>query len=212
MTVVVAMVAVLALGGVSATSALASPEWYVKKGGVFEKLTKSHNMVGEQSFELSVPKALFGTVTVAVACKGTLRGDIAAHGVGEITTTATTIEDCRTVSGCTMIESIEGRHFPWKTELYREGSEIRQKVVSGGSGTPEWSITCKNQAGTSFELSCGTNTSTDMSNNVFGGLEGVEAKFDTKSNKTNCTLGSKESGEWKGVMKIEGEGESIKVE
>jgi hypothetical protein len=93
-----------------------------------------------------------------------------------------------------------------------EGAEIRERLVSGGSGTPEWEFIC----GSEVEDACGFNTSAHAINNA---LNSVEAAFEEKSNKTLCSWGAKvfgkrESGSLKGTIKLELPSgvEAIKVE
>jgi|SRR5580700_1874191 hypothetical protein len=202
--VFVTLVAVFAFSAVAASSALASPEWYVKKAGVFAKVKESVKVLSTDTLELIDTK--YGTPPPfsnwGISCEGTDLGVIKAGGTGEITSFS--INKCEPAkiaeNACEEVEGWKAPHLAWKTELYAEGGTIRDRIVSGGSGTPEWVVQCK----TAFPFSdnsCGINTSTLMTNNVSGGL--VESAFDKTSNKTSCTKGGEKAGEWKGVLKIE---------
>jgi hypothetical protein len=212
MTVVVAIVALLVLGVVASSASAASPEWYVKKSGVFEKVTSDVAVKSELTLEQTdtgyYPR--FGEPRT-ILCKGKSEGKIEAGGAAEIETVSLELGSCESKL-CKPVEELTSLNLPWKTELYKEGSEIRNRIVSGTGGAPIVEVVCKifGQRNTD---ECEVNTSTHMANSVFGTLEGVEAGFDTKSNKTHCTWGGKESGVWKGSMKmIAQNGSAIKVE
>jgi hypothetical protein len=208
--VFVALVAVFALSAVAASSALASPEWYAKKAGVFAKITTPVKFEAESKFEFTDTKlAIWGILgqKATVSCKGTTKG-VVGNGV------AGKLNEIRTSCSCSMpslsctFEKEEVRNTPWSTELYKEGSEIRDKFV----GTPVWLFEYEIQGGDRFVDECAVNTSTHMTNTSGGG---VEAAFDAKSVKTQCSEGGKESGEWKGYLKIKAAEtgvEALKVE
>jgi hypothetical protein len=220
-TVLVALIAVFALTAIAASPALAAPEWYVKKAGVFKKLTGTETVKVnfEGTFEVSDTK--FGPLKrpLAVSCtaKGEeARGEIKSAGTGVISSFETEIAKCKPATvehnECRSVEHDASVHLPWKTELYTEGSEIRARIVNDGAGTPDWAWTCEVFSGSGGD-ECGVAGSTHVSNNALGGF--AEATFDTKSAKTECFLGKKEAGEWKGVMKVKANQtgvEAIKVE
>jgi hypothetical protein len=52
-TTLVALGAVFALSAVAASSASAAPEWYVKKGGVFKKVTEAVNVAAKEKMSRS---------------------------------------------------------------------------------------------------------------------------------------------------------------
>jgi hypothetical protein len=209
----VALVAVFAISAVAASSALAAPEWYVKKAGVYAKVTTAIKVASTSKLELIDTKAT--PFPLGVSCDDAIEGAIKAGGAGEIEVFAA--EECKGVEvdkvrECEKVESVEARDLPWNTELYKEGSEVRMRILTG-SNTPAWRVTCKTPLGGHTVDTCGVNTSTLISNNVLEGL--VEAGFESKSAKTECSVGGKESGEWKGVMKLKAKGtgvEAIKAE
>ncbi len=213
--VLAALVAVFAFTAVAASSALASPEWYVKKAGVWEKVTEAVKVVGEGSWELidtgNEVMGERGLEPLRVSCTSTSTGEIKPGGIEVITTR--TIGKCTGhPAGCGTIKSSEGRNFPWKTELYKEGTTVRSRILSeveGGKKTPEWKFTCSPI--TTWTDTCGVNSTTSTSNNASGY---VEEAFDTKSNKTHCSVGGESKGEWKGSFdKVKASsGSAIKVE
>jgi hypothetical protein len=210
-----ALAAILALGAVSASSALASPEWYVKESGVYKKVTTPLKVTIGYNYELNDAKAVAGFGLI-VACKFEGEGEISSGGTGVISNFSTGL-NCKGVVGksgvttCERFEKSASVSIPWKIELYKEGSEIRQRIVSGGGGTPSWAFGCSSAVFGSISDTCGVNTNTHMTDNATEGL--VEAGFDTKSAKTECTEGGKEAAEWKGALKIKAtSGAAIKVE
>jgi hypothetical protein len=209
----VTIVAVFAFSAVAASSAFASPEWYAKKAGVFAKVSKATKMNFESKFELSDTKYSAG-IPLAVACTGEGSGEINVGGKGAISLfKVTRCEPAKVeLNWCQKFETASMQNAPWGLELYKEGSEIRERIVSGGSGTPAWRFTCDTVSGIVAD-ECNATTSTLMTNNVSGGL--VEAAFEKKSAKTQCSQGGKEAGEWKGVLKLKANEtgvEAIKVE
>ncbi len=208
----VALVAVFAFSAVAASSALASPEWYVKKSGLFEKVKESVPVTGTLSFEVV---DTFLEEDGGLSCSGQAPDDsLKSGGILEITKFEG--YTCKTVKGCERLEkSPEPTNMPWQLELYTEGSEIRGKLKASNGNTPAFAFTCRWEKKQNAETDvCGMNTSTKMKNLLSGF---VEATFDEKTAKTNCTLGGKGKGELKGVFstvkpKEKSGVEAIKVE
>jgi len=198
-TVLLALVAVFALGAVAASSALATPEWYYENHGAWHKVTVSMTVPYENTFEVIDTRD--NPVALVVSCKGTGEGVIKSGGKGEITHFDVGAPgNCKGVAvkgitDCETFEKAESAYLPWETEFYKEGSEIRNKIL----GMADWSFGCKGFSG-SYSDTCGVSPSTSIVNNTSSGL--VEAKFDAKSGKTSCSEGGKEAGEWKGTLKI----------
>ncbi|HWY89440.1 MAG TPA: hypothetical protein VNY31_02105 [Solirubrobacteraceae bacterium] len=220
-TVFAALIAIFALSAVAASSALASPEWYVKKAGVFKKVTTSVNVNVETSklqivdtkYELGVP--------LGIACRAAGKGVIKSGG-------ASSISQGLKVEGLEFCEGVEGKiegkgsRFckqvllvtpisEWTAELYMEGSEVRERLLKGG-----WQFECETIIGRVGDT-CEIATSAHAGNNTTAGS--VEAAFDTKSSKTSCSHRGAGSGEWKGTLTItpttsekEAGVEAIKVE
>lgn len=215
-TILLALLAALALGALTASVALASPEWYVKKAGSFKKVTTGMKVKMENQFELIDTKHEIAGERLAVACTSEDKGEISASGKGTISefVVSEPLHKCKGIDGepplCERLTTDVGVGLPWNTELYSEGSEIRRRITSSLAA---WAFTCENVVFGKLGDECGANTSTHMTNNATGGF--VEATFDAKSKKTKCEKGGAESGEWKGVLKIkatEAGVEAIKVE
>lgn len=217
-TAAVALAAVFVLGAVASSSALATPAWYVKEGGTFHKLTSALEVHANTNLVLTDEpyKEKELNIYVSESCLGSMKFKLEPGGVSKIETYGAAgckFSKKNAPASCGGIVTDLARHVPWKSELYLEGTEIRERLVSGGSGTPEWEFECGNNQ---FEDSCGFNTSAHAINNA---LNSVEAQFEAKSNKTFCSwgageFGNKESGSLTGTIKLElPKGvEAIKVE
>jgi hypothetical protein len=196
--VLVALVAVFAISAVAASSALASPEWYVKKAGVFAKVTTSVKVALKSSkIEVIDTKRTFAGVPFGISCtvvEG--EGVIKSGGAGEILSFRP--ESCTGVKKeglayCTKVTAVSANGLEWKTELYKEGTEVRERLVPNAGGGLTFG--CETSLG-KLSDSCGIKTSVSSSNALPLGL--VEETFDAKTSKTPCSLGGTEAGEWKG--------------
>ena len=140
-TICAALLAVFALTAVAASSASAAPEWYIKKAGVFAKVKEAINVKqGTANWELTDKVSIFERF--GVKCTSEDSGQIKPGGIASIVT----IQGlrCSEVKGGERIEGpVPAVHLPWKLELYTEGTEIRTRILNGGSGTPEQEFTCK---------------------------------------------------------------------
>jgi|SRR5580700_3584516 hypothetical protein len=204
--VLLGLLAAFAVGAVAASSALASPEWYVKKAGVFKKVTGPVKVNIEKNYELNTGYEEIRGKDLVVSCKGAegIEGDLEPGGAGVISRFQGLAGQCKGAGSepyCEEFTRDEGIDLPWKTELYKEGSEVRNRILKGNE--PAWHFTCKTwPLGEEILTRCNVNTTTHMANNTTTGA--VEAEFEKKSNKTICTVGttSKEAGEWKGVLTV----------
>jgi hypothetical protein len=199
-----ALLAVFALSAVAAASASASPEWYVKKGGVFKKAGTAVKVNFTGTYELYYhPKLGSYRFSCTVGPSSELiSGTIEAASLGSITkfSPAFPETECKGVkeklnvceSG---VEAEKSANLPWATELYSEGTEKRIRIKSGGSLPPVTEWKCR---GTIFE--CDLNTTARVNNKTLPDV--VEATFDAKSNKVVCNNGAKAEGEWKGTLTI----------
>jgi hypothetical protein len=179
------LVAALTLSAVSASAALAAPEWYAETGGSFGKVTSPVTIHGTTAnLTVTDPGAY-----VAVACEGTVASTIEASGKGKITSYS--MANCHATEGECPDMTAFAENLPWKTELYETAGSVRERIVSGGSGTPAWTFDCDGK----HIYTCDLNTSAKMVNT----LGGAQAVFNTLSNKTTCT-DSPEGGEWKGSI------------
>ncbi len=195
-TICAALLVVFALGAVAASAASAAPEWYVKKAGTFAKVTEATKTEGTLSFEVIDTKMPLSS-PMGVSCSATVGGEgeeIQPAGVSVIKHYLNL--NCKPVKSCEKLLSVNPLTVPWKLELYKEGTEVRSRIVNGGSEAPGVTFAC-DWFGVRTEDTCQANTSTHMSN-VLAGF--VEASFDAKSAKTACTQGGTGSGEWKGAF------------
>jgi len=214
----VTLVAVFALGAVTASSAFASPEWYVKKGGTYSKVKEAVKVkVNWGLEEIVTPEGgppyneKFG-----IKCKAVGTGEIKPGGISDIT--GIEAPACEKVDGCTrLVGGVIPSALPWQLELYKEGTEIRSKFVKGPNGMAGFTFTCETNFIGKAECETSLNTSTHMTNLVSGF---VEAAFDAKSAKSSCSIhpsGRVGEVEFKGplvtVEPVEKSGvEAIKVE
>jgi hypothetical protein len=200
-TILLACIATFALSAVAASSASAAPEWYVKKKGTYEKLTAPVKVSIEGTFEsYDVPARKGVLCNIHVGA-----GEIKTGGTGTISELETRPEECKPaakqkneLTGCKVgkITNTVAARLPWATSLYKEGTEARQKILSGGNGTPYFVFECSAEWD-----ECPIAESTHIINNVLGGL--VEAGFDAKSGpRTKCSYGGKEAGEFGGTIKF----------
>jgi hypothetical protein len=200
-----ALVAALALAAVASASALASPEWHVRKKGTWSKVTTSVAVAPEA---VKVGLAL-GKEKEGFRCTSThSEGSIEAAGAGQLTRFPAVEEPgshCEDVkgaglNGCSKVDSITEGSLPWHTELYAEGSEIRAHLVGhAGGGVPSLRVECEGLLGR-FTFECSGVTSLHMANNGTAGV--VEGTFDSKSAKVKCVGGGGEPGEWLGTIKV----------
>lgn len=220
------LIAALAIGALACSSALASPSWYAKTKGTWAKVGATPVKVSFESnknpLELIDTKYKIAGEALGISCPMVGEAKIKTAGAGELTAfKPQELEKCKGVKGkgglavCKKVESFANFGIPWKTELYSEGSEIRQRLTPTSEGGS--AFRCELFTGSKLADECSIKTSTHMKNNTTEGL--VEAEFETKSAKTGCSLDSEPGGEWKGVLKIkptQGEKEAgveaIKVE
>ncbi len=208
--VVVALVAVFALSAVAASSALATPEWYVKKAGKFEKVKEAVKVQGTYSWDLVAtdPQVLLEPGGIALSAE--FEGELKSGGIALLKTMNEA--KGKAISPCQKLVGSAGpSHLPWNLELYKEGTEVRSKILNGGSGAPEYKFECEwFEWGDRIELS-NLNTSIKMTNLT----SNVEGAFDTKSAETECRFAGpcKWTGVFVTVKPIEKSGvEAIKVE
>src|SRR5580700_1492501 len=130
--VLLALLAVLAVSATSVSVAFASPEWYVKKGGVYSKLATSVKVKFENKIEF------LDAGEIGFKCEaGTAEGEIKTGGAGVISEFSVNERDkcegIKRVGPSHLLEVFTEKYLPWTTELYKEGTEIRQRDA-GSSG------------------------------------------------------------------------------
>lgn len=209
----VVLAASLAVAGVSASAAFATPEWYAKTGGVFTKVTSPLGFTMKApKLELVLPGVGPFGETGTVTCKNiVVEGTVGSGDAGkwnEFRGQSALGEGCGGNIHTLCDEGIkyEVTEFPVLTELYLEGSQIRQKLLPNGKVLPEFEFECRASL-----IKCAlAPTSMHLTNNAEGN---VEAAYDEKSAAVSCNTKSGK-GEWKGVFTIEHPKgtEAIKVE
>jgi len=200
-----ALVAALALAAVASASALASPEWYVKKKGTWSKVTTAVNVVSPGTLELNYEN---GSEFIHFKCeKGITEGTINSGGLGTISVFKPSlkaggcpvIKEERGFEPCSEIETGEAINLSWATELYLEGTEKRARIKPhSGGGTPNTRWTCHGPLGKDT-FTCPIETTTRITNvlSLF-----VEAVFDSKSTKVACNGAEKANASWKGTLDV----------
>jgi hypothetical protein len=232
-TLLLFIVAVLAVGAVTASAALASPEWYVKKAGTWSKVTGpvpvTFKTPGSTHLEMldTKFKGPFGSHDLfGISCKAEGEGYIEPgsraylanfHEEGEFSRCTPVTGPEEKIAFCDEVERVEGLRLPWKTELYTESSEDRLKLLT--SKEQGWDVWCKAPGiGERESAFCQFGKSAGASNNASAGT--VELAFTSKSGKTYCdppkTESERESaGEWLGKLSVaptETGVEAIKIE
>lgn len=187
------LVAVFAVSAVGAASAFASPEW-LQNGS---KLTSALSVTSKGKLKLTDTKGGLKKGSVTIECTGTDKGTVGPGAADELTEVKAT--ECKHVAGeeCPS-PSAEAVHLPWKTELYEEGSAIRDKVANSGAGLPGWKVKCSILSDT-----CEAETSTAIKL-VEVGI--VDATFEEKSAKANCSRGGTGTGVVEGTDVLEAAG------
>jgi hypothetical protein len=196
-----ALAAVLALTAIAASSALAAPEWYVKKGGTWSKVSTPVSVQINSIWSMVDTKTSPGEW--GIACPSSGEGKVKAGGAAEVASFAVEggVHNCvpagSPFSQCKPegVESVGTANFPWATELYKEGSEFRQRSVFAAEHQPILTGSCLASFGRDTD-SCDLTASMNMTVNG----EMVEASFDAKSGKTQCLQGKAGSGEFQGYV------------
>ncbi|MGN6371911.1 MAG: hypothetical protein ACTHM1_02835 [Solirubrobacteraceae bacterium] len=158
--------------------------------GVFTKLASA--LEAGRSGELKIEDK--GFAGIGATCQFTTTGTIETLGLGKINTFSA--QNCK-LTGCSSPGSATPINLPWKTELYEAGG-LRGRIVSGGSGTPEWSFSCV-LGGIRVEDSCRLTVSPAVENL----LNDVKDVFSEALTSTKCSHDANE-GEafWQGSLTV----------
>jgi hypothetical protein len=161
--------------------------------GAFAKVATALEV--SRSGELTIEDRGFSSI--GADCNFVAKGVIEAHGLGTITSFVA--QSCsHTTGACSTLNSVSPVHLPWKTELYEAEGSLRERIVSGGSGTPEWSFSCK-VSGVNYEDSCSLGVSPPVENLA----EEVKDTFSEISTPTTCSKdGGKKEGVWSGGLTV----------
>lgn len=170
----------------------AALEAFAGDRGTFTKLTSALTVKGSGELTMEDTYELKGE-----ACNVATEGTIAAAGKGTVTSYA--VGNCKAIGAdrCETPSNFAAIHLPWNTELYSAEGHIRNRIVSGGSGTPEWQYECSNLL---LPIRCAVNTNPLAINGIEGN---VFVRFDEEVSKTECSeSGVKEAGKWRGELTI----------
>ena len=187
-----AVVAALFMSAVAAGSASAAHEWLLN-GASIGAATKVHSLGLLLLTDHTAPlgETLIHCVGYDAGTVGPGAADLVESITKELLGTNNVIE-CAIVKagGCKSgtIAKASAIHLPWKTELYLEGTELRDMITEDGTaGQPGWSVTCTNILGGSTTDTC---TSTLGSTGVQNVAAGVNTPFEAKSPSANCKVGA----------------------
>lgn len=184
-----------AVAGTLITEAVSGAKLEAK--AVFSKLTSALEVVGKGELKLEDKGRELGAV--GVTCKFETTGTIESGGLGKITSFVA-ISGCTASGGsCDSVRPVGPINIPWKTELFESEGTIKDRIVNGGSGEPNWKFEC-HQLGVYYPVICGVGVSPEVFNEPIEG--NVIASFSEKS-KTTCN-GDHKNGEswWQGTLTI----------
>lgn len=188
-----ALVAALVMGAVAAGSASAAHQWLIG-GSPIAAATKVHSK-GLLLLTDHTPLGLNNSTIIH--CKGFDAGTVGPGALDLIE--SITAELLGTNPRITCVFDKAGGcesstaplalavNLPWHTELYLEGTEVRDMIVSDGAGNPGYKVVCKGV----FPLGLITDECTAPlgSVKVANVAAGVEGTFEAKSQNTNCKVG-----------------------
>jgi hypothetical protein len=163
------LVAVLAFGPLAIAQADESSEWY-ENGG---KITSAKADTGEGSFEVEDTNS-----KIKAWCQTLQKGKVGGLSAGSIESItgrsgekAIACEN-RNEAACHGTVTMEAINLPWSTTLSRAGTEVRNKVSSGGAGEPQWVIQCKSET-EKFKEQCLAETNATIKNKSNGTVEAL---------------------------------------
>jgi hypothetical protein len=131
----------------------------------------------------------------SVECTEKGEGSVGAGAAGELTKLA--LSECATIKGCGATGiTAEPVNLPWHTELVSVEGASRDRLVSGGKGTPGIKVECK-VLGVKIPDTCSGTLGATTSNTS----EGITATF-SASEKLTCSIGGTNSGSLGGSQKI----------
>ena len=183
------LVALLTIGGMQAAGASAH-QWEknkrpVGKGEVLPVRIEFNSFIFTSEF--------ISTKNIeAFRCSFVEKGKLEPGGVQQITEIADKTSGKKAIK-CELIltgecntSSIEAINLPWKAELATVEGELRNVIVSGTKGSPEWRRECKKHEET-FHQACAAFSNTRLKiPTVSPPEEYLEEIFDSKSPPTLC--------------------------
>ncbi|HEV3320514.1 MAG TPA: hypothetical protein VG053_12425 [Solirubrobacteraceae bacterium] len=116
---------------------------------------------------------------VKIECAAAGEGNVGPEVAGEVTKWTAT--ECHRSLGTCSSPTVKALHLPWHTELVAVEGAKRDMIESGGSGTPEYEVTCEG----GFGYKCSWNAST-ATENVSGGVDAILGDL---SEERKCSRG-----------------------
>ncbi|HSZ69974.1 MAG TPA: hypothetical protein VK756_06410 [Solirubrobacteraceae bacterium] len=175
---VLVLAALFALSAATASAALASPEWLVKKGGVYNVLTGATEIEAPGTFVVNDMRE-----NEKLSCELTMMSTQEPGGIGKINGVA--VKTCK-LSGsgiCESLAAVKMTDLPWKTELSKSSGDMRVGLVNGGSGTPQVQFECHTTIGNVLNV-CAVNSTAMLENEV--SPPNVQARYEGASGETEC--------------------------
>jgi len=160
--------------------------------GTFSKLTSS--LAAKARGELKIEDKGYGAK--GAACLVETEGTVEAAGKGKIT--AYHASSCTPAAGCRSVAGTRALNLPWKTELYESEGIVRDRVISGGNGTPAWEFECETSLG---KISDTCNFGNPGLENYLEGT--VAAIFNERfTSGVTCSAAPDHEGLWQGSLVI----------
>lgn len=196
-TIVLALMAVFAMSAVAASSASAAAEplWLI--GG---KLVSSPVKVHSLGFLLLTDHNPLGSNAnkTTTLCHGFDDGTVGPHALDLVLAITAELLGTNNKITCSFEEKgkceaspaplAEAVGLPWHTELYLEGTNVRDHITSDTPGGKiGWKVTCKAPLLGTITDECTNTLSSVGVSNVAGGVDGI---FDAISNNANCKIGA----------------------
>ncbi len=176
----------------SAASGTGKFEW--------QETTSAAATRGHETFALRDTKVpILGTVEIK--CSDETFGSVGPAEIGKITEIGNV--NCAPGKNCEAVQkNAEPVGLPWQTELVDEELGARDMIKAETGSGAGWAATCR-VLGTNATDQCTTmEGSTSVENKVTGGELLVLATAESKSAKSNCTVGGGESGETPGTSAV----------
>lgn len=201
------LVAALVLAAVTASSALAAPEWYSSTTATKAEWQQAGAKISE-----AVATKWKGTVEVTdpqyyktrVRCEDAGEGTVGPGAVAKMSTW--TVSKCAIVEGgCEVLETVKVTGTPWTTELVfpkgsREGAELGDVASNEGKSILGMNFYCNTVALGKVQDSC---TSKEVFLSVRNTTGGVEATFGSPGNVKCFALDVSDNGTFAGTQHIE---------
>jgi hypothetical protein len=209
----VVFAALLVIGALTASPALAAPEWYSSTTPAWylsgTQLSKSELTVWKGQVKLGDKAAGPLKQSTGVECEQNVEGTAETGVAG--TVTKLTLSKCTVVEkgDCESLVSVEAVHLPWATELSYSKGALFDSVKSGGSGQPGYARKCRTALGEKTD----TCTSATLQSSATNATKGVDAAFnDGHKEEIECTEGSpKKNGIVEGTQLIEAKSGTLEV-